>query len=69
MPYGVQTSQTGWRLPNNLIEQVLEAAHAERTRPGAYVARILEREFAKPHQNEPLSAQELLARVKFPQGF
>jgi hypothetical protein len=47
--------------------QIRTAAAAEGLRPSACVVRVLRRSFGAEVEPHPLTARELLSRVKFPQ--
>jgi hypothetical protein len=64
--YRVATSQTGWRLPTELVREVQALARREQTRPGKLVTEMLKRHFG---QGEHVwTAAELEARIRFPPG-
>jgi hypothetical protein len=61
----VDTTQTGWRLPGDLIADVTEIAATQGTRPGRLVATILREQIAI--LRAPTSSAELERQVRYPE--
>jgi len=64
MRYGVQ-QQVGWLFSSELVDAIRTLAKAEGSSPGKVAARLIRQGIA---HEKPLSAQELLSRVRFPRG-